>query len=67
MQKARKSDRPKEMHRTTSVCAAAVSALLLSAGINAANVTGAEAAENAPMATSSVDQNAKITVTGTIT
>lgn len=67
MQKARKCDRPKEMHRTTSVCAAAVSALLLSAGINAANVTDAEAAENAPMATSAVAQNAKITVTGTIT
>lgn len=67
LQKARNCDRPKEMHRTATVCAAAVSALLLSAGINAAGVTDAEAAENAPMMASSVAQDAKITVTGTIT
>ena len=67
LQKAGNCDRPKETHRTTTVCAAAVSALLLSAGINAAPAIEAEAAGNAPMTASSVAQDAKITVTGTIT
>lgn len=67
LQKASNCDRPKETHRTTTVCAAAVSALLLSAGINAAPAIEAEAAGNAPMTASSVAQDAKITVTGTIT
>ena len=63
-QKARKSNRSLTMRRASSVCAATVSALLLSTGISAA--TASDAATATEHAAMTADQAVNVTIRGTV-